>query len=92
MTIRQRARAAPGLLEDVAQAFDPVCPMLNQREACRWYVEGLRWPTERKKTLTGLANSEPVVGAQEGRVQRLQGSLSESSWERGRSIGGGWNC
>ena len=81
MTIRQTARAAPGLLEDFAQAFDPVFPMLNQREAFRRYVEGLLLPTERNKTLTGLANSEPVVGAQEGRVQSLQWYLSESSWE-----------
>jgi hypothetical protein len=81
MTVRQTARAAPGLLEDFAQAFDPVFSMLNQREAFRRYVEGLLLPTERNKTLTGLANSEPVVGAQEGRVQSLQWYLSESSWE-----------
>lgn len=62
MTIRQTARAAPGLLEDFAQVFDPVFSMLNQREAFRRYVEGLLLPTERNKTLTGLANSEPVVG------------------------------
>jgi SRSO17 transposase len=81
MTIRQTARAAPGLLEDFAQAFDPLFPMINQREAFRRYVEGLLLPTERNKTLTGLANSEPVVGAQEGRVQSLQWYLSESSWD-----------
>jgi hypothetical protein len=81
MTIRQTARAAPGLLEEFAQAFDPVFSMLNQREACRRYVEGLLLPRERNKTLTGLANSEPVVGAQEGRVQSLQWYLSESTWE-----------
>src|SRR5512137_1081777 len=81
MTIRQTAKAAPGLLEDFAQAFDPLFWMLNQREAFRRYVEGRLLPTERNKTLTGLANSEPVVGAQEGRVQSLQWYLAESSWE-----------
>jgi SRSO17 transposase len=81
MTIRQTTRAAPGLLEDFAQAFDSLFSMLNQREAFRRYVEGLLLPTERNKTLTGLANTEPVVGAQEARAQSLQWYLSESTWD-----------
>src|SRR5215469_2416018 len=32
-------------------------------------------------TLTGLANTEPYVGAQQPRAQGLQWFLSESNWE-----------
>jgi SRSO17 transposase len=39
-------------------------------------VEGLLLPSERHKTLTGLVNTEPVVGA-----QTLQWFLSESDWD-----------
>jgi SRSO17 transposase len=38
-------------------------------------------PTQRHKTLTGLVNAEPIVGAQLPRAQRLQWFLSESDWE-----------
>jgi SRSO17 transposase len=37
-------------------------------------------PDERNKTLTALANTEPVVGAQRKEAQGLQWFLSESSW------------
>ncbi|MET7550848.1 transposase [Streptomyces sp. NPDC005500] len=37
-------------------------------------------PQDRNKTLTGLAGTEPVVGAQHPSVQRLQFFLSESTW------------
>ena len=43
--------------------------------------EGLLLPMERAKTLTGLANTEPVVGAQHPAAQRLQWFLSESTWD-----------
>ncbi len=36
---------------------------------------------ERNKTLTALANAEPVVGAQRPAAQRLQWFLSESTWD-----------
>src|ERR1700687_4002476 len=36
---------------------------------------------ERHKTLTGLMNTEPVVGAHHPRAQKLQWFLSESSWD-----------
>jgi SRSO17 transposase len=36
-------------------------------------VEGLLLPSERHKTLTGLVNTEPAVGAQLPRAQKLQG-------------------
>jgi SRSO17 transposase len=44
-------------------------------------VEGLLLPSERHKTLTGLVNTEPVVGAQLPRAQTLQWFLSESDWD-----------
>ena len=37
-------------------------------------------PAERHKSLTGLANTEPVVGAQHRHAQALQWFLSESNW------------
>jgi SRSO17 transposase len=47
----------------------------------RRYVEGLLLPSERHKTLTGLVNTEPVVGAQLPRAKTLQWFLSESDWD-----------
>jgi len=44
------------------------------------FVEGLLLPAERNKTLTALANTEPVVGAQRKEAQSLQWFLSESGW------------
>jgi SRSO17 transposase len=44
-------------------------------------VEGLLLPSERHKTLTGLTNTEPVVGAQLPRAQKLQWFLSASDWD-----------
>lgn len=44
-------------------------------------MEGLLLPTERNKTLTGLANTEPYVGAKPPRAQGLQWFLSESNWQ-----------
>jgi SRSO17 transposase len=46
----------------------------------RQYLAGLL-PAERNKTLTALANTEPVVGAQHPAAQRLQWFLSESTWD-----------
>ncbi|MCL7382428.1 hypothetical protein [Streptomyces sp. 35G-GA-8] len=42
---------------------------------------GLLLPRDRNKTLTCLAGTEPVVGAQHAAVQRLQFFLSESTWD-----------
>jgi SRSO17 transposase len=44
-------------------------------------LEGLLLPTERNKTLTNLANTEPVVEAPVARAQKLQWFLSESRWD-----------
>jgi SRSO17 transposase len=81
MTKRQEARAAPVPLENYVRQFDEVFSKLNQREGFRRYLEGLLLPTQRNKTLTGLVNTEPVVGAQQPRAQGLQWFLSESNWQ-----------
>ena len=80
MTKRLPAEPAPGPLEDYAQSFDDLFATLAQRQAFRRYLEGLLLPAERNKTLTSLANTEPVVGAQRREAQGLQWFLSESSW------------
>jgi len=81
MTQRLAATPAPGSLEVYAQQFDALFSKRNQREAFRHYLEGLLLPAERNKTLTALANAEPIVGAQHPAVQALQWFLSESTWD-----------
>jgi DDE superfamily endonuclease len=68
-------------LEEYLEHFDPLFGKSNQREGFRRYVEGLLLPSERHKTLTGLVNTEPIVGAQLPRAQKLQWFLSESDWD-----------
>src|SRR5215211_5586123 len=80
MTRRQPADPAPGPLEEYAARFDELFATLAQRQAFRRYLEGLLLPTERNKTLTALANTEPFLGAQRKEAQGLQWFLSESSW------------
>ncbi len=80
MTKRLEVERAPAPLEEYAQHFDGLFDKSNQREGFRRYLEGLLLPSERHKTLTGLTNTEPVVGAQLARAQRLQWFLSESDW------------
>ena len=79
MSKRVPATPAPVPLEDYAQHFDVLFSRRNQRDAFRRYLEGLLLPPERNKTLTALANTEPVVGAQHPLVQGLQWFLSEST-------------
>ena len=81
MTKRIEVARAPAPLEEYARQFDPLFGKSNQREGFRRYVEGLLLPSERHKTLTGLVNTEPVVGAQLPRAQTLQWFLSESDWD-----------
>ena len=81
MTKRIEVASAPAPVEEYAQHFDGLFGKSNQREGFRRYVEGLLLPSERHKTLTGLTNTEPVVGAQQPRAQRLQWFLSESDWD-----------
>lgn len=71
---------APGPLETYAQLFDDLFAKRTQRAAFRRYVEGLLVPSERNKTLTGLANTAPLVAAQHPAAQRLQWFFTESTW------------
>jgi hypothetical protein len=81
MTTRLPVSPAPGPLEPFAQHFDPLFPKRSQRQAFRDYLAGLLLPAERNKTLTALANTEPIVGAQAAPAQRLQWFLSASTWD-----------
>jgi SRSO17 transposase len=81
MTKRIDIAPAPEPLEAYARHFDALLGKSNQREGFRRYLEGLLLPSERHKTLTGLVNTEPEVGAQLPRAQRLQWFLSESTWD-----------
>ena len=81
MTRRLPVVPAPGPLEDYASRFDDLFRARAQREGFRRYLEGLLLPTERNKTLTALANTEPIVGAQRKEAQSLQWFLSESGWD-----------
>src|SRR3712207_4951223 len=81
MTKRSPVSPAPDPLEDYAALFDDLFGARAQRHAFRRYLEGLLLPAERNKTLTALANTEPVVGAQHPRAQALQWFLTESRWD-----------
>jgi DDE superfamily endonuclease len=81
MTKRRAISAAPEPLERYSRHFDDQFEKSNQREEFRRYLEGLLLPSERNKTLTGLANTEPYVGAQHPRAQGMQWFLSESNWQ-----------
>lgn len=81
MTRRSPVSPAPGPLEDYAQSFDDLFSARAQRYSFRRYLEGLLLPVERNKTLTALANTEPVTGAQRKEAQSLQWFLSESGWD-----------
>lgn len=81
MSRRLAVEAAPGALERFAKSFDDLFARRNQRDSFRRYLEGLLLPSERNKTLTGLANTEPLVGAHKPVAQKLQWFLSESNWD-----------
>lgn len=82
MTRRLSVESAPGPLEGYAARFDDLFGARAQREGSRRYLEGLLLPADRNKTLTALANTEPVVGAQRREAQSLQWFLSESRWDQ----------
>lgn len=81
MTKRSPVTPAPGPLEGYAARFDDLFGARAQRQGFRRYLEGLLLPAERNKTLTALANTEPVKGAQHASAQALQWFLSESGWD-----------
>jgi len=72
---------APAPLKAYAQHFDLLFAKRTQRATFRRYLEGLLLAAERNKTLTALAHTEPIVGAQHPAAHRLQWFLSESTWE-----------
>ena len=81
MTKQLPCPPAPGPLEGYAARFDDLFTHVAQRRGFREYLAGLLAPRERNKTLTALAGAEPVAGAQQAAVQRLQYFLSESCWD-----------
>ncbi len=81
MTQRLPVPPAPDPLEAYCRQFDPLFRQRPQRDRFRRYLEGLLLPTERNKTLTALANTEPIVGTQHPQAQSLQWFLSESTWD-----------
>jgi len=83
MTVRKACPEAPGPLEAYAHRFDDCFGTLAQRRAFRAYLQGLLLPRDRNKTLTALAGTEPVVGAQHPVAQQLQYFLSEATWDAG---------
>ena len=81
MTKRLPCPPAPGPLEDYVARFDDLFGTLAQRRGFREYLQGLLLPKDRNKTLTALAGTEPILGAQAASAQRLQFFLSESGWD-----------
>jgi hypothetical protein len=78
MTRHYPVSPAPGPLEDHAMSFDDLFGARAQRHAFRRYLEGLLLPAERNKTLTALANTEPVVGARRKEAQRACNGFSRN--------------
>ena len=78
MTKRLPAAPAPAPLEDYAARFDDLFGTLAQRQAFRRYLQGLLLPAERNKTLTALANTEPVVLGRNARKRRACSGSSRS--------------
>jgi SRSO17 transposase len=81
MTPRKPCPLIPSPLEAYAQYFDDLFSQLAQRRSFREYLQGLLLARDRNKTLTGLVGTEPVVGAQDAAVQRLQNFVSEAPGE-----------
>src|SRR5215208_127080 len=81
MSKRLPCPPAPGPLEEYAARFDELFGTLAQRRGFREYLRGLLLPKDRNKTLTALAGTEPILGAQAASAQRLQFFLSESDWD-----------
>ena len=81
MTAGRPCPPVPGPLEDYATQFDPLLASVAQRRGFGDDLQGLLAPRDRNKTLTALADAEPITGAQHRQVQRLQWFLSESAWD-----------
>ncbi len=85
MTRRLPVAPSPGPLEEYAVRFDGLFRARAQREGFRRYLEGLLLPAECNKTLTALANTEPVAGRSERRRRACNGSCPSPGETRGRS-------
>ena len=90
MTRRYPVNPAPGPLEDYAESFDDLFGARAQRHGFRRYLEGLLLPAERNKTLTALANTEPVSGAQRKEPRACNGSSRNRGGTPRRSTSVGW--
>src|SRR5215207_9105236 len=91
MTRRYPVSPAPGPLEDYAECFDALFGARAQRHSFRRYLEGLLLPAERNKTLTALANTEPVAGAQRLPRRRACNGFSRNRGGTPRRLThGGW--
>jgi len=64
MTRRLAVEPGPGPLEEYAARFDDLSSTRGQCEGLRGHLEGLLLPAERNKTLSALASTKPVAGAQ----------------------------
>jgi hypothetical protein len=72
----------PEPLERYCQLFDAAFTRPTQQATFRTYLQGLLLGTERHKTATGLANTEPgQPGSRHKDAQRVQWFLSESTWD-----------
>jgi hypothetical protein len=71
-------------LEGYSARFDDLLDTLAGRQAFRRYLEGLLLPTERNKTLTALANTEPLVGRSAKRRRAFSGSSPSRAGARRR--------
>jgi SRSO17 transposase len=79
MTKRLEVQRAPAPLEEYAKHFDGLFGKSKKPRGISALCGGpVTAKAERHKTLTGLSNTEPVVGAQHPRAQRLQWFLWES--------------
>jgi hypothetical protein len=76
--------AGAGTAGGYAARFDDLFSHVAQRRGFRQYLTGLLAPRDRIKTLTCLAGAEPVTGAGQPAVQRLQFFVSESCWDPDR--------
>ncbi len=81
MAARRPCPPAPGPLEEYTAWFGDLFFNLAQRRGFRQCLTGRLAPREQNKTITCLAEAEPVTGAGMLEVQRLQFFLSESPWE-----------
>nr|WP_211370534.1 transposase [Nonomuraea turkmeniaca] len=81
MTKTKSCPPAPGPLEEYAARFDDLFTHVAQRRGFRECLAGLLQPRARNKTVTCLAEAEPVTDARSPRAQRLQFFLSESCWD-----------